>query len=130
MEPVGDPNILWGVCWECLADFFGRTSFNSHLRESFNHFPGETGDVESEWAMFCASIVEAADWCCGHKVVGACCGENTRTRWWTPAMRDAIRLKKESYRAFSACGFPEAANRYRQAKRCVALAFVDAKTWV
>ncbi|KAI3351605.1 hypothetical protein L3Q82_020440 [Scortum barcoo] len=32
------------------------------------------------------------------KVSGACRGGNPRTRWWTPEVRDAVRLKKESYR--------------------------------
>lgn len=43
----------------------------------------------------------------GCKVVGACHGGNTRSRWWTPAVRNAIKLK-ESYRAFGACGTSEA----------------------
>ena len=78
--------------------------------------------------MFRASIAEAADRCCGRKVVGVCRGGNTRTRWWTPAVRGAVKLKKESYRAFLACGTPEAADRYRQAKRSAAAAVAEAKT--
>ncbi|TWW77636.1 R2 Retrovirus-related Pol polyprotein from type I retrotransposable element [Takifugu flavidus] len=78
--------------------------------------------------MFRASIVEAADRCCGQKVVGACRGGNARTRWWTPAVRDAVKLKKESYRALLACGTPEAADRYRRAKRSAATAVAEAKT--
>ncbi|TWW59208.1 hypothetical protein D4764_06G0007380 [Takifugu flavidus] len=78
--------------------------------------------------MFRASIVEVADRCCGRKVVGACRGGNARTRWWTPAVRDAVRLKKESYRALLACGTPEAAERYRQAKRSATTAVAEAKT--
>ena len=84
------------VCWERLAESPVRESFNSHLRESFNHVPGEVGDIVSEWAMFCASIVKAAARSCGRKVVGACRGSNRRTRWWTPAVRDAVKVKKES----------------------------------
>ena len=68
---------------------------NSHLWERFDRVPGEAGDIESEWAMFHASIVKAADQCCGRKVDSACCGGNTLTRWWTPAVRDAIKQKKE-----------------------------------
>ncbi|TWW66954.1 hypothetical protein D4764_20G0009860 [Takifugu flavidus] len=97
-------------------------------RESFDHVPGEAGDIESEWTMFRASIVEAADRCCGRKVVGACRGGNTRTRWWTPAVRDAVRLKKESYWALLACGTSEAAGGYRRAKRSAATAVAEAKT--
>ncbi|KAK0141183.1 Craniofacial development protein 2 [Merluccius polli] len=124
----GRPKRIVRVCWERLAESPVRESFNSHLRESFDHVPGEAGDIESEWAMFHASIVKAADQSCGRKVVGACRGGNSRTRWWTPAVRDAVKLKKESYRTFLACGTPEAAGRYRQAKRSAAVAVTEAKT--
>ncbi|TWW73383.1 hypothetical protein D4764_15G0007770 [Takifugu flavidus] len=70
--------ITWWVCWERLAESPVRRSFNSHLWESFKHVLGEVGDIESEWTMFRASIVEAADRCCGRKVVGACRGGNAR----------------------------------------------------
>ncbi|TWW77398.1 R2DM Retrovirus-related Pol polyprotein from type II retrotransposable element [Takifugu flavidus] len=122
------PKRVVRVCWERLAESPVRRSFNSRLRESFDHVPGEAGDIESEWTVFRASIVEAADRCCGRKVVGACRGGNARTRWWTPAVRDAVKLKKESYRALLACGTPEAADGYRRAKRSAATAVAEAKT--
>ena len=81
-------------------------------------------------AMFHAAVAEAADRSCGRKVVGACRGGNPRTQWWTPRVREAVRLKKESYRAWLACGTPEAAGRYRQAKRAAASAVSEAKTRV
>ncbi|KAI3352015.1 hypothetical protein L3Q82_020840 [Scortum barcoo] len=81
-------------------------------------FRGRLGDIESEWTMFSASIVvDAAVRSCGRKVSGACRGGNPRTRWWTPEVRDAVRLKKESYRTMLACGTPDAVDRYRQAKQ-------------
>ncbi|KAI3353503.1 hypothetical protein L3Q82_020024 [Scortum barcoo] len=71
--------------------------------------------------MFSASIVDAAVRSCGRKVSGACRGGNPRTRWWTPEVRDAVRLKKESYRTMLACGTPDAGvDRYRQAKQAAA----------
>ncbi|TWW74363.1 Sodium- and chloride-dependent GABA transporter ine [Takifugu flavidus] len=88
----------------------------------------KAGDIEFEWTMFRASIVEAADRCCGRKVVGACRGGNARTCGWIPAVRDAIRLKKEPYQAIGACGTPEAADRYPQAKWSAATAVAEAKT--
>ena len=72
--------VSWLRWWEKMPKRVGR-SFNSHLRQSFNHVPGEVGDIESEWAILHASIVEAADWSCDRKVVGACRGGNPRTRW-------------------------------------------------
>ncbi|KAM4556221.1 craniofacial development protein 2-like [Fundulus diaphanus] len=73
-KPVrpGRPKCTVRVCWERLAESPVRRSFNSHLRENFEHVPREAGDIESEWTMFRASIVEAASRSCGRKVVGAC----------------------------------------------------------
>ncbi|KAI3369538.1 hypothetical protein L3Q82_007747 [Scortum barcoo] len=104
----GRPKRIVRVCWERLAEPSVREVFNSHLRKSFSQIPREAGDIESEWTMFSASIVDAAVRSCGRKVSGACRGGNPRTRWWTPEVRDAVRLKKESYRAMLACGTPDA----------------------
>uniref|UniRef100_A0A6Q2XMX8 Palmdelphin n=1 Tax=Esox lucius TaxID=8010 RepID=A0A6Q2XMX8_ESOLU len=78
--------------------------------------------------MFSTAIVEAAARSCGRKVSGASRGGNPRTRWWTPEVRDAVKLKKESYQAWLACGTPEAADGYLQAKRTAARVVVEAKT--
>ncbi|KAK3516631.1 hypothetical protein QTP70_022033 [Hemibagrus guttatus] len=65
---------------------------------------------------------------CGRKVSGAGRGSNPQTRWWTLEVRDAVKLKKESYRAWLAWGTPEAAEAYRQAKRTTAVVVSEAKT--
>jgi len=66
--------------------------------------------------MFRASIVEAAARSCDQKAVGACRGGNPRTRWWTPVVKEAIRLKKETFRAWLAQGSPETADAVAEAK--------------
>ncbi|TWW66922.1 hypothetical protein D4764_20G0009540 [Takifugu flavidus] len=78
-------------------------STDHHLVESFDHVPGEAGDIESEWTMFRASIVEAADQCCGRKVVGA-----------------VVAAMPELTGGYQ---------RYWQAKRSAATAVAEAKTW-
>ncbi|KAI3356703.1 hypothetical protein L3Q82_003389 [Scortum barcoo] len=115
LDRPGRPKRIVRVCWERLAEPSVREVFNSHLRKSFSQIPREAGDIESEWTMFSAFIVDAAVRSCGRKVSGACRGGNPRTRWWTPEVRDAVRLKKESYRTMLACGTPDAVDRYRQA---------------
>jgi len=42
-------------------------------------------------------IVEVAGRSCVQKAVGACCDGNLRTRWWTQAVKEAVRLKKEDF---------------------------------
>ncbi|KAL6462549.1 hypothetical protein MHYP_G00289710 [Metynnis hypsauchen] len=107
-----------------------RKIFNSHIKQSFDRISREAGDIESEWAPFRASIVDAVDRSCGCKVVGACRGGNPLTRWWTPRVKEAVKLKKESYRAWLACGTLEAKDGYRRAKRVAASAVAEAKTQV
>ncbi|KAK3560563.1 hypothetical protein QTP86_010899 [Hemibagrus guttatus] len=115
---------------ERLADPSVRGVFNSHLRESFNQILREVGDIESEWTIFSSSIVDTAIRSCGRKVSGAGRGGNPRTQWWTLEVRDAVKLKKESYRAWLARGTPEAAKAYWQAKRTTAMVVSEAKTRV
>ncbi|KAL0152538.1 hypothetical protein M9458_052261 [Cirrhinus mrigala] len=130
LDRLGRPKCTVRVCWESLAEPPVREVFNSHLRQSFNQIPREDGDIESEWTMFSASIVNTAVWSCGCRVSGASRGGNPRTRWWTSEVRDAVRLKKESYRAWLVRGTPEAAEGYRWAKRTAARVVVEAKTRV
>ncbi|KAK3550677.1 hypothetical protein QTP70_002405 [Hemibagrus guttatus] len=105
-------------------------STDYHMVESFNQIPREVGDIESEWTMFFSSIVDAAIRSCGRKVSGAGRGGNPRTQWWTLEVKDAVKLKKKSYRAWLARGTLEAAEAYRQAKRTTAVVVSEAKTRV
>ena len=129
-DRLGRPKRVVRVCWERLAEPSVSADFNSHLRESFAQIPREAGDIESEWTMFSTSIVKAAALSCGRRVSGACRGGNPRTRWWTPAVREAVKLKKESYRALLARRTPETADGYRQARRTAARVVAEAKTRV
>ncbi|KAI3363179.1 hypothetical protein L3Q82_011552 [Scortum barcoo] len=76
LDRPGRPKRIVRVCWERLAEPSVREVFNSHLRKSFSQIPREAGDIESEWTMFSASIVDAAVRSCGRKVSGACRGGN------------------------------------------------------
>ncbi|KAI3356425.1 hypothetical protein L3Q82_017644 [Scortum barcoo] len=98
--------------------------------EVFSQIPREAGDIESEWTMFSASIVDAAVRSCGRKVSGACRGGNPEPGGGHPEVRDAVRLKKESYQAMLACGTPDAVDGYRQAKQAAARTVLEAKTRV
>ncbi|KAI3351148.1 hypothetical protein L3Q82_005710 [Scortum barcoo] len=136
LDRPGRPKRIVRVCWECLAEPSVREVFNSHLRKRASHrFRGRLGTLSP--SGLCSlpplSCQHAAVRSCGRKVFGACRGGNPRTRWWTPEVRDAIRLKKESYRtmlAMLACGTPDAVDRYRQAKQAAARTVLEAKTRV
>ena len=96
------------VNWERLDEAPVRETFNSHLRRCFSCIPVEVGDIEPKWAMFKASIAEAGAGSCGLKVIGTSRGANPRTPWWTPVVREAVRLKEEAFRDVLSQGTPEA----------------------
>ena len=106
--------------------------FNSHLRKNFSCIPGEVGDMESEWAMFKASIIEAAARSCGQKAVGACRDGNIRTCWWTTAVKEVVRLKKEAFWLGWPRGLLKQQTGARQtgARKVAASAVAEAKAWV
>ncbi|KAK3561454.1 hypothetical protein QTP86_002818 [Hemibagrus guttatus] len=59
--------------------------------------------------------------------VAAAIPEHSGGHW---EVRDSVKLKKESYRAWLARRTPEAAEAYRQAKQTTVVAVLEAKTWV
>ncbi|KAI3368363.1 hypothetical protein L3Q82_008072 [Scortum barcoo] len=131
LDRPGRPKRIVRVCWERLAEPSVREVFNSHLRKSFSQIPREAGDIESEWTMFSASIVDAGRF----EVVDARSLVPVVAATPEPGgghrkVRDAVRLKKESYRTMLACGTPDAVDRYRQAKQAAARTVLEAKTRV
>lgn len=61
--------------------------------------------MESDWAMFKACFVEVDAQTHSQKIICACCGSNLRTQWWTPVMKETIKLKKAAFQAWLDCGF-------------------------
>ena len=85
------------VNWERLEEAPFPGVFNSHLRRSFSSIPVEVGGIEPEWVVFKACIAEAAAMSCGLRVLGSSRGDNPQTPWWTPVVREAVRMKKEAF---------------------------------
>lgn len=97
----------------------GAMVFSHYLRKSFSCILGNVGNIELESTMFKAYIVEVVVKSC-QQIIGGCEGGNFRTRWWTPEVLEAIKLKKEAFQAWLAVGSAEAANRYRLTRRAAA----------
>ncbi|KAI3353538.1 hypothetical protein L3Q82_020068 [Scortum barcoo] len=86
--------------------------------EELLRFRGRLGTLSPSGPCSLPPLSTLAVRSCGRKVSGACRGGNPQTRWWTPEVRDAIKLKKESYRAMLACGSPDAVEwQYRRLRR-------------
>ncbi|KAI3365796.1 hypothetical protein L3Q82_000794 [Scortum barcoo] len=117
LDRPGRPKRIVRVCWERLAEPSVREVFNSHLRKSFSQIPREAGTLSPSGPCSLPPLstrqFEVVDARSLVPVVAI-----PRTRWWTPEVRDAVRLKKESLSG--PCwpvGLPDAVDRYRQAKQ-------------
>ncbi|KAI3376691.1 hypothetical protein L3Q82_017116 [Scortum barcoo] len=97
LDRPGRPKRIVRVCWERLAEPSVREVFNSHLRKSFSQIPREAGDIESEWTMFSASIVDAV---------------TVRSL--------VVDARRSPIGPCLACGTPDAVDRYWQAKQAAA----------
>ncbi|KAI3369746.1 hypothetical protein L3Q82_024572 [Scortum barcoo] len=109
LDRPGRPKRIVRVCWERLAEPSVREVFNSHLRKSFSQIPREAGDIESEWTMFSASIVDAALWFEVVDVQGLWCLS------WRQPPNPVV---------------DTGIDRYRQAKQAAARTVLEAKTRV
>ena len=94
------------VNWNIRKPLSIRSSIHTS-RIIFFHLSKEVGDMESEWTMFRTSIADTTSKSCGLNVVCACHGSNRRIQWWTPAVREANKLKKEAFQAWLSRGSPE-----------------------
>ena len=124
---LADPNVLWGSAGNVWQSLLSERASTPTSRRALTMYPGRQGTLSPSGPSSAPPSLRRLTGAGGRKVVGACRGGNSWTRWWTPAVRDAVKLK-ESYGTFLACGTPEAAGRYRQAKRTTAAAVAEAKT--
>ena len=85
--------------------------------------------IISDWARFRAFIWEEAVWSCCQKIVGVGYGGTPRTRWWTPAMRDSVKMKEEAYWTWFARGSPEGAEGHRKARRAADVGDTKTQVW-
>lgn len=115
------------VVWECLEENPVRKDFSSHLQKKFSCIQGEVLDIESEWTMFRALIVEVATKSWSLKMVDVCHGGNPRTCWWTLVVREAVKTKKEAFQKMLENWTPDTAEMYRLAKRAKAVAVIEVK---
>ncbi|KAI3373219.1 hypothetical protein L3Q82_006376 [Scortum barcoo] len=127
LDRPGRPKRIVRVCWERLAEpspLSGRSSTPTSGRAS-HRFRGRLGTLSPSGPCSLPPLSSTlAVRSCGRKVSGACRGGNPEPRWWTPEVRDAVRLKKESYRTMLACGtlglLTQLTGTGRQAKQAAA----------
>lgn len=101
LDRDGVPKHIMRFHWECLREIPVHKIFNSQLQQNFNGISREAG-VDWIWILHHTFIVVAGAQSCSCKVVGACSGSKSWTRWWAPELKGATK-PKTSYWAWLAC---------------------------
>ncbi|KAI3368642.1 hypothetical protein L3Q82_025647, partial [Scortum barcoo] len=117
LDRPGRPKRIVRVCWEHLVEPSVREVFNSHLWENFSQIPREAGPWSAEGS---SKLWMQGLWCLSWQAT-------PERRWWTPEVRDAVKLKKESYWAMLAWGLQTQLTGTWQAKQATARAVLEAE---
>jgi len=58
-------------------------------------------DIEKEWSLFRSAIIASVVECCGQKRLRVAEDSEKRTLWWNQDVKEAIRAKKDAFKASS-----------------------------
>ena len=94
-------SVTYRIKWEALEDKEVRKQFASSISSKFRQLPDVSEDIEREWLLFRSAIISSAAESCG--------AENglewraivrKRTPWWNQEVKEAIRAKKDAFKAW------------------------------
>ena len=91
--------VTYRIKWETLEDKEVRKQFASSMSAKFRELPDVSEDIEMEWSLFRSAIISSAAECCGRKRLRLAASSEKRTPWWNQDVKEAIRAKKDAYKA-------------------------------
>jgi len=91
------------ITWEALQDKQVKKQFASSMSAKFRKLLDESENIEKEWSLFRSAIIASSVECCDSwakawlRVAGD--SEKRTPSWWNQDVREAIRAKKEAFKA-------------------------------
>ena len=76
-----------------------RKQFTSSMSSKFRQLPDVSEDIEMEWSLFKSAITASAVESCGRKRLRVAADSEKRTPWWNQDVKEAIRAKKDAFKA-------------------------------
>ena len=70
------------------------------LSSKFRQLPDISEDIEKEWLQFRSAIISSAAESCGRKRLRVAGDSEKRTPWWNQKVKEAIRAKKDAFKAW------------------------------
>ena len=91
--------VAFRIKWEALEDKKVRKQFTSSMSSKFRQLPDVSEDIEMEWSLFKSAITASAVESCGRKRLRVAADSEKRTPWWNQDVKEAIRAKKDAFKA-------------------------------
>ena len=85
---------------EALKDKEVRKQFASSISSKFRQLLDVSEDIEREWLLFRSAIISSAAESCGRKRLRVAGDREKRTSWWNQEVKEAIRAKKDAFKAW------------------------------
>ena len=121
-------SVTYWIKWEALVDKEVRKQFASSISSKFRQLFNVFEDIKNEWLLFKSAIISSAAESCGRKrlrVAGDC---GKRTPWWNQEVKEAIRAKKDAFKAWlQNRSSSDLLYRYTEARKAATLAVKKSK---
>ena len=93
-------SVTYRIKWEALENKEVRKLFASSISSKFRQLPDVSEDIEKEWLLFRSAIISSAAESCGRKRLRMAGDSEKRTPWWNQEVNEAIRAKKDAFKAW------------------------------
>ena len=93
-------SVTYRIKWEALEDKEIRKQFASSISSKFRQLPKVSENIEREWLLFRSAVISSAAESCGRKRLRVAGDSEKRTPWWNQEMKEAIRAKKDAFKAW------------------------------
>ena len=90
--------MTYRIKWEALEDKEVRKQFASNITSKFKQLYHVSEDIEKKWLLFRSATTLAAE-SCGRKRLRVASDSENRTPWWNQKGKQAIRAKKDVFKA-------------------------------
>ena len=92
------------------------------------HFTILSTDVEKEWLLFRSAIISSTAESCGRKRLRVAGDSEKRTPWWNQEVKEAIRAKKDAFKAWlQDRSSSDLQSRYTEARKAATSAIKKSK---
>ena len=93
-------SVIYRIKWEALEDKKVRKQFAYSISSKFRQLSDVSKDIEKEWLLFRSAIISSAAESCGRKRLRLAGDSEKRTPWWNQEVKEAIRAKKDAFKAW------------------------------